>query len=90
MTKPTGGESPPERDDAAMLKLVTNPNDPTPQILDELARQGARTMIARALVLEASEYVERNQDLRDEDGRRLVVKNGVGAARSVTVGERDV
>ena len=54
--------------------------------LDELAREGARRMIAAALRAEADEYVERFSDELDDDGRRLVVRNGRARARKVTVG----
>jgi putative transposase len=53
---------------------------------DELAREGARRMIAAALRAEADEYVERLGDERVEDGRGLVVRNGRGRERKVTVG----
>ncbi len=54
--------------------------------LDELAREGARRMIAAALRVEADEYVGRFSDDRDEDGHRLVVRNGRARERRVTVG----
>jgi putative transposase len=54
--------------------------------LDELAREGARRMIAAALRVEADEYVERFAGERDEGGRRLVVRNGRARERRVTVG----
>ncbi len=54
--------------------------------LDDLAREGARRMIAAALRAEADEYVERFSDELDEDGRRLVVRNGRAREREVTVG----
>ena len=54
--------------------------------LDELAREGARRMIAAALRAEADEYVERFTDEVDEDGHRLVVRNGRARERKVTVG----
>ena len=54
--------------------------------LDELAREGARRMIAAALRAEADEYVERFSGELDEDGRRLVVRNGRARQRRVTVG----
>ena len=44
--------------------------------LDDLAREGARRMIATALKAEAEEYVASLVDELDEDGRRLVVRNG--------------
>ena len=54
--------------------------------LDELADEGARRMIAAALRAEADEYVERFSDELDEDGHRLVVRNGRARERRVTVG----
>ena len=57
-----------------------------PPDLDELAREGARRMIAAALRAEADEYVERFQGERDEQHHRLVVRNGSGRERRVTVG----
>src|ERR1019366_9908588 len=54
--------------------------------LDELAREGARRMIAVALKAEAEEYVERFSDELDGDGRREVVRNGRARERRVTVG----
>src|SRR5215207_9486423 len=58
--------------------------------LDDLAREGARRMIATALRAEADEYVERFADERDQDGKRLVVRNGRARERSVTVGSGTV
>src|SRR5215207_1357766 len=58
--------------------------------LDELAREGARRMIAAALRAEADEYVERFADDRGEDGKRLVVRNGRARERRVTVGSGTV
>jgi transposase-like protein len=55
-------------------------------LLDELARRGARQMIAEALAVEVEEYIERHRDSRGEDGRALVVRNGKGKARKLTVG----
>src|SRR5947209_18484 len=54
--------------------------------LDELAREGARRMIAAGLRAEADEYVERFSGEVDEDGHRLVVRNGRARERKVTVG----
>jgi transposase-like protein len=54
--------------------------------LDELAREGARRMIAAALRAEADEYVERFSDELDDEGHRLVVRNGRAQERRVTVG----
>jgi putative transposase len=58
--------------------------------LDDLAREGARRMIATALEAEVGEYVERFFDERGEDGKRLVVRNGRARERRVTVGSGSV
>jgi putative transposase len=58
--------------------------------LDDLAREGARRMIAAALKAEADDYVERFADERGEDGKRLVVRNGRARERRVTVGSGTV
>lgn len=58
--------------------------------LDDLAREGARRMLAAALEVEASAYVERFRSERDPDGRALVVRNGKARARRVTVGSGTV
>ena len=63
-----------------MLKLTTNDAEgQTPEItqtLDELAREGARRMIAAALEAEVEQYVETLRHFRDEKGHALVVRNG--------------
>ncbi len=54
--------------------------------LDQLAREGARRMIAAALRVEADEYVEGFGDELDDGGHRLVVRNGRARERKVTIG----
>ncbi len=54
--------------------------------LDEIAREGARRMLIAALEAEVAEYIERHAEERDEDGYRLVVRNGLARARQVTMG----
>ena len=65
---------------------VEESNEEITLALDELAREGARRMIAAALRAEADEYVERFTEEVDEDGHRLVVRNGRARERKVTVG----
>jgi hypothetical protein len=45
-----------------------------PSDLDEIAREGARRMLAQALEAEVADYIARNQE-RDESGRSQVVRN---------------
>ncbi len=54
--------------------------------LDELVREGARRMLLVALDVEVATYLERYQDVRDERGHALVVRNGRARPRKVTVG----
>jgi transposase-like protein len=53
-------------------------------LLDEIAREGARRMLAAALKAEADAYVDALVDRLDEDGHRLVVRNGHAEPRTVT------
>jgi transposase-like protein len=54
--------------------------------LDELAREGARQMLIKALEVEVASYVEAHGEERDDRGYALVVRNGKARARKVTVG----
>jgi len=51
--------------------------------LDELVREGARRMLQAAIDAEVSEFVERHRERVDDQGRRLVVRNGSLPAREV-------
>jgi putative transposase len=51
--------------------------------LDELAREGARRMLAAALEAEVDAYLAEHADQRDGHGRRLVVRNGHARQREV-------
>ena len=74
-----------------MLKVVQTATTGQPQLadvssgslLDEIAREGARRMLAAALRAEADAYVDALVDQVDEDGHRLVVRNGHHAPRMV-------
>lgn len=52
-------------------------------MLDELAREGARRMLAAALEAEVAAYVDAHTDQFDENGHRLVVRNGYHVERQV-------
>ncbi len=45
-------------------------------VLDEIVRGGARQMLQAALKAEIGAYIEQFADQLDDDGRRLVVRNG--------------
>jgi transposase-like protein len=75
-----------------MLKLITAPTEGQEEeslvgaTLDDLARVGARRMIATALQIEVDEYLARFRGERDAAGHALVVRNGTARARPVTTG----
>jgi transposase-like protein len=52
-------------------------------LIDEIVREGARRMLAEALQAEVDAYIARFADERDENGHRLVVRNGTHAPRDV-------
>ena len=52
-------------------------------LLDEIVRDGARQMLAAALQAEVAAYVAQFAEQRDENGHRLVVRNGYHRAREV-------
>src|SRR5829696_4682235 len=72
---------------ALMLKVIHDPagsNSVGASMLDEIVRDGAQQMLAAALHAEVAAYVEVHHDYVDDDGRRLVVRNGYHQAREVT------
>jgi hypothetical protein len=50
-------------------------------LIDEIVREGARRMLAEALQAEADAYIAQFVLEGDENGRRLVVRNGSGRDR---------
>jgi len=52
--------------------------------LDEIAREGARRMLAMALEAEVEACIAAFADERDDAGQRLVVRNGLAKPRRVT------
>ena len=77
-----------------MLKVVRDGADGQAEGLslglDDLAREGARQMLAAALDAEVAAYLERHRDQRDDRGHALVVRNGRAQPRQVTVGSGTV
>ena len=52
-------------------------------LIDEIVREGARRMLAEALQAEVDAYIAAHAAERDENGRRLVVRNGYHRAAEV-------
>src|SRR3981189_2063736 len=81
---------PPRKERYAMSRDTTviafrqpdNINDP----LTELAREGARRMLAQVLVAEADAFVAMWKDLKLPDGRDRIVRHGHGPDRTIQTG----
>ncbi len=73
-----------------MLKVVGNETAENGMygrsLLDEIAREGGRRMLVAALEAEVAAYVEAHREEHDDAGHALVVRNGKGRTRKVTVG----
>ena len=55
-------------------------------VLEELAREGAREMLGKAMELEVREFTVKHKDKVDEDGHRVVVRNGYMDERGIITG----
>jgi len=69
-----------------VLPMNSTPRKDFELSLDEIAREGARRLLVQALNQEVEEYVQQFSTEVDESGKRLVVRNGTGQSRSVTMG----
>src|SRR5438270_8820059 len=74
------------REGTPMLKVVhdeAEPNEASGSVLDEIVREAARQMLAVALQAEVSAYIDAHAEEVDENGHRLVVRNGHHNEREV-------
>src|SRR3974377_2277331 len=55
----------------------------SPWVIDQIVREGARQMLAAALQAGVAAYIAECSGVRDENGRRLVVRNGTAEPRAV-------
>jgi transposase-like protein len=70
-----------------MLTVVPDPaardTSAPASLIDEIVREGARRMLAEALQAEVDAYIAQFTGELDENGRRLVVRNGYHGSREV-------
>lgn len=65
---------------------------PSPQelssgdVLEDILREGARKMLQAAIENEVAEYLEKHEELRDDQGHRLAVRNGHLPEREILTG----
>ena len=55
-------------------------------VLEEIARKGAKKMLQLAMENEVDEFVQKHSDLTDEQGKKIVVKNGSMPKRDIVTG----
>ncbi|MGH3402323.1 MAG: IS256 family transposase [Streptosporangiaceae bacterium] len=65
------------------MPAVLPAGEPASLVIDQLVREGARQMLAAALQAEVAAYIDQSADVRDEEGHRLVVRNGAAQPRTV-------
>ena len=64
------------------LSAALPAGEPSP-VIDQIVREGARQMLAAALQAEVAAYIDQFAGVCDENGRRLVVRNGYHQSREV-------
>jgi putative transposase len=57
-------------------KLIEFPTESTKDVLTEVLRKGAQQMLATAIEAEVESYLSRREHLMDQEGHRVVVRNG--------------
>ena len=70
--------------DLEVVKFLANFESRSP--LDELIREGARRMLQAAIDAEVDDFLAKHSGRRDEQGRRLVVRNGSLPEREILTG----
>ena len=69
---------------------ITFPSEDSRDMLTPILREGARKMLSMAIEFEARAWLDERASLLDENGRRLVVRNGHQPRRSIQTGVGDV
>jgi len=62
------------------------PSTESKDVLTEILREGAQTLLVQAIEGEVADWIERHASIKDEDGHRLVVRNGRLPKRKITTG----
>jgi hypothetical protein len=58
--------------------------------LTEILRQGARTLLARAVEAEVADFLAKHTGFKTEDGRQRLVRHGHGVCGALSPGSRGV
>lgn len=70
--------------------IPSQPEAPTIETIDEIirktAQEGARQLLQQALVAEVEQHLEQHSDVRSEDDRQALVRNGYVPERTIMTG----
>ena len=69
---------------------ITGPTPGTTDVLTDILRDGARRLLAEAVEAEVAAWIEAHAHLKDDAGRRQVVRNGYLPERAIQTGLGDV
>jgi len=69
---------------------ITGPTGPARDVLTDILRDGARRLLAEAVEAEVAARIEAHAHLKDEAGRRQVVRNGYLPERAIQTGLGEV
>jgi putative transposase len=71
-----------KKDTIVELGKTTYSDDP----LTEILRRGAKKLLTQAIEIEVEQFLKRHRDIQDEEGRRMIVRNGYLPERDVQTG----
>jgi len=69
-----------------VISLEERAKDEEKPFLEQLLQEGARKLLQAAIENEVIDYIQFHKDRRDEDGQRLVVRNGHLPEREIVTG----
>ena len=69
-----------------ITKTVEFPSAEATDVLTEILREGAQTLLVQAVEAEVGEWIDRHAHLKDEKGHQQVVRNGRLPDRKITTG----
>ena len=76
--------------DESKVIALERPGEDEQDVLTEVLRQGAWRMLAQTVEAEVEAFVAAHEHIRDEAGRRLVVRNGYLPERTIQCGIGDI
>ena len=69
---------------------LEKPGEDERDALTEVLRQGAWRMLAQTVEAEVEAFVAAHENIRDEEGRRMVIRNGYLPERTIQTGIGDI